>query len=63
MDTETFVFGETEVRKTGRTASKPGVGGKSLTLVEVCPINEYDGTWKKFVNPTSLYEIQQGTPK
>jgi len=54
---ESFVLGEVEVRKTGRSATKPLLGGKTMELVEVTPLNEYDGTWKKFVNPNSLLTI------
>lgn len=54
---ETFVHGEVEVKKTGRSATKPGIGGKKLELVEITPLNEFDGTWKKFVNPNSLLTI------
>lgn len=53
----TFVLGEVEVKKTGRTASKPLPGGKVLTLVEVTPVNDYDGTWKKWANPATLMVI------
>ena len=55
---ETFVLGEVEVKKTGRIATKPmPAGSKVLTLVEVTPVNDYDGTWKKFVNPNALLTI------
>lgn len=54
---KTFVFGETEVKKTGRTASKPLTGGKQLVYEEITPVNSYDGEWKKFVNPTMLMTI------
>lgn len=54
---ETFVHGEIEVKKTGRKATKPLVGGKTMELVEIIPLNEYDGTWKKFVNPNTLLTI------
>lgn len=54
---ETFVHGEIEVEKTGRKATKPLVGGKLMELVEITPLNEYDGTWKKFVNPNTLLTI------
>ena len=57
MSNETFVMGDTEVRMTGRVAQKPAPGGKILTLVEVTPISDYDGTWKKWVNPTTLFSI------
>lgn len=57
QDETTFVSGETEVKKTGRRAEKPLPGGKKMILVEVTPVNTYDGTWKKFVNETSLLTI------
>ena len=57
MTLETFVHGETEVKKTGRSATRPLPGGKTMTLVEVEPLHDYDGTWKKFVNPVSLLTI------
>lgn len=54
---ETFVLGDIEVKKTGRTASKPMPGGKSMVVVEVTPVNEDDGTWKKWVRPDTLFII------
>jgi len=55
----TYVLGDTEVRRTGREAVKPAPGGKKMIVVEVEPVHEYDGTWKKWVTPTSLFEVQQ----
>lgn len=59
MNEQTFVFENVEVRKTGRTATKPalGLGKGNLTLVEVTPVSEFDGTWKRWVIPTSLFNI------
>lgn len=57
----TFVMHDTEVRLTGRTASKPGVGGKSTELVEVTPADEDNGTWKKWVPLKTLFRINQET--
>lgn len=54
---QTYVHGETEVKKTGRIATKPTVGGKTMELVEIMPVNAYDGDWKKFVQPNSLLTI------
>ena len=54
---ESFVFGETEVKKTGRSASRPLPGNKQLVLVEITPFYEDDGTWKKLVNPSLLLTI------
>jgi len=55
---ETYVHGEVEVRKTGREASRPLPGGKSQVLVEITPVNDYDGTWKKWVNPATLFKVE-----
>lgn len=57
---QTYVHGETEVKKTGRIATKPTVGGKTMELVEITPVNAYDGDWKKFVQPNSLLTIIEG---
>ena len=54
---DTFVHGETEVKMTGRKATKPLVGGKVMELVEITPVSDFDGTWKKFVNPNTLLTI------
>lgn len=59
---ETYVFGDAEVRKTGRSATKPLPGGKVLTVVEITPVSEFDGTWKKFVNPNTLLTIVNDSP-
>lgn len=57
MTETTYVYGETEVKLTGREATKPLVGGKKMTLVEITPLHDYDGTWKKFVPMASLLTI------
>lgn len=62
MTEKTYVLGESEVKKTGRTATKPMAGGKTMLLVEVTPVNDYDGNWKKWVAPTTLLEIHEGEP-
>ena len=58
MANETYVHGETEVKKTGRVAEKIMPNKQKLLLVEITPVNSYDGDWKKWVNPTSLFTIQ-----
>ena len=58
---QTYVHGETEVKKTGRSATKPTVGGKTLELVEITPVNSYDGDWKKFVQPNALLTIVESS--
>lgn len=57
MSEERFVYDGIEVRKTGRTASKPSIGGKRQTLVEIEPVYDYDGLWKKWVHENALFEI------
>lgn len=57
MSEQTFVHGEWEVRKTGRTATKPMPGGKQMVMCEITPVNEDDGNWKKWVNPQTLFSI------
>lgn len=58
MIEKTFVHGEIEVKKTGREAEKLVPGGRSkMVLVEITPASDSDGTWKKWVNPTTLFEI------
>lgn len=60
MSDETFVSPDgVEVKKTGREASKPSIGGKTLSMVEIQPVNDYDGSWKKWVIPTSLFHIKK----
>lgn len=55
-----YVLHDTEVRLTGRTASKPGIGGRETQLVEVTPVNEdSDGNWKKWVPLKSLFQINE----
>lgn len=58
MDEKTYVLGEIEVKKTGRKAEKVLPGSKQKMFVEeIQPVNDYDGTWKKWVNPSALFEI------
>lgn len=63
MSEQTFVYDNVEVRKTGRTASKPAMGpGKAnLGLVEITPVSEFDGDWKRWVIPAQLFNIDPTT--
>lgn len=54
----TYVYNGVEVKMTGRRAKKE-TRRNEITLVEVTPYNMEDGTWKRWVNPTELYEIIQ----
>ena len=58
----TYVFEGTEVRKTGREATRivktlPGQAGRVMILVEITPVEEFD--WKKWVSPDQLYEVKE----
>jgi hypothetical protein len=55
---ETFVFEGTEVKKTGRTASKKlPIKNRELILIEITPVDTtFD--WKKWVRPEDLYEVK-----
>ena len=56
--TETYVYGEVEVKKTGRVAEKPVPGNRQkMIVVEITPASDQDGTWKKWVNPQTLFSI------
>lgn len=57
QDQTTYVYGENEVKKTGRTAKKAVAGGKFLIVEEITPANPDDGTWKKWIQPSVLFEI------
>lgn len=59
---KTFVLNDTEVKLTGRTAKKQGVGGKINELVEVTPSEQDNGTWKKWVPLATLFEINESNP-
>jgi len=59
---KTYVLNDTEVKLTGRVAKRKGPGGKETELVEVSPSDEDNGTWKKWVPQSSLFEIQESNP-
>ena len=54
----TYVLNDIEVKLTGRIAQRQAVG-KTQELVEVTPAREDDGTWKRWVNRSSLFEIKE----
>lgn len=59
MSEQTYVYGEVEVKMTGRTATRPLPGGKEMVVNEITPADENDGTWKKWVMPNALLTIKQ----
>lgn len=54
----TYVHEGTEVRKTGREATRTLRGAnKTMTLVEITPVDPmFD--WKKWVDPNVLFVVQ-----
>ena len=54
---KTYVLENVEVQKTGRTATKTLKSGKEDKLVEVTPLDEAVGKWKKWVREAELFEV------
>jgi hypothetical protein len=64
--TKTYVFQNTEIKLTGRTAdkelkatrrTKPGTANVA-TLYEITPVDPLNGSWKKWVRIEELFEIK-----
>lgn len=65
MTDKTFIYNDTEVKFTGRTAEKELAATgrrnsktKTVTLHEITPTDSENGSWKKWVRITDLYEIK-----
>lgn len=56
MEKQTYVLLDEEVKLTGRTAMR-AAGSKTQELVEVTPVNESSGTWKRWVSLTALFKV------
>ena len=56
-DEPTYVYDNTEVSLTGRSANRDLPSGKIDTLVEITPTDQTIGTWKKWVTFKSLYKV------
>ena len=60
---KTYVYGDLEVKLTGREAQKKleakgrRLVEKVFTLYEITPSDIEEGSWKKWVKMTDLYEI------
>jgi len=52
------VYENTEVKLTGRVASRPMSSGKTDVLNEIAPVDETGGKWKRWVRLSELFEIQ-----
>lgn len=61
---KTYVYEETEVKLTGRTAIRkiavPGGKTREMVINEITPCEDLD--WKKWVPMEQLYEIQGDKP-
>lgn len=53
---KTYVYEGVEVIKTGRTASR-STARKRITLYEIKPYDNENGSWSKWVKYDELYEI------
>lgn len=60
MSTEqtNYVYENTEVKLTGRKASKTLRSNKVDELFEITPVDTLIGTWKKWVRMAELFEVQ-----
>lgn len=61
-DTKKYVMGDLEVKLTGRSAVRKSTIGRNKgavisPLFEVTPADIEDGSWKKWVKLSELYEI------
>ena len=57
MSEQTYVYDNTEVKKTGRVASKQLKSGSVDQLVEITPSDPIIGAWKKWVREAELFEV------
>lgn len=54
---KSYVYENTEVRLTGRTGQRKLTSGKIDEVVEITPVDQMVGSWKKWVQKNSLYEV------
>jgi hypothetical protein len=54
---KSYVFENTEIILTGRTASKPLRSGKLETLYEITPKLNNVGAWHKWVRMEEMFEV------
>jgi len=57
--TKTWLFDNIEVVLTGRKANRKLKNDKVDERIEIQPAAEEEGTWKKWVRQSDLYEIEQ----
>lgn len=54
-----YVYENTEVKLTGRKASKELRSNRIDELFEITPVDSIVGTWKKWVRMSELFEVQE----
>lgn len=54
----TYVYENIEVRKTGRKAERKLKSGKVDVVIEITPMDQTIGSWKKWVVEDALFEVQ-----
>ncbi len=54
---KTYVFDNTEVRKTGRVAKRTLKSNNVDIQIEVTPVHMTSGAWKKWTRENELFEI------
>jgi len=54
----TYVFDNIEVRKTSRVAYNTLRSGKIDILIEITPVDQIVGSWKRWVKEESLFTVQ-----
>lgn len=54
----TYVFDNVEVRKTSRVAYNTLRSGKVDILIEVTPVDQIVGSWKRWVKEETLFTVQ-----
>jgi hypothetical protein len=60
MSTVVYVYENTEVKKTGRTAERKLNSGKMDVLYEITPVQGFDGSWKKWIRDVDLFIVNTG---
>jgi hypothetical protein len=51
-----------EVKATGRTAQRTLPASQMVvTLIEITPVSEDDGTWKKWLQASDMYVVNEPT--
>lgn len=56
-----YVYENVEVVTTGRIATKSLSSGKIDQVIEITPVHQSSGSWKKWVREKDLYEIKHSS--